>query len=80
MIHFGKKVRDTITGFEGIATGHCRYISGCNQTLITPALKPDGDFREARWFDDQRVVELDGDAITLDNAETPGADVPAPVR
>jgi hypothetical protein len=80
-IQFGTRVRDRITGFEGIATAHCDYISGCNQTLVTPPVK-DGKFEAGQWFDDQRIEVLNKGAVEvrLDNAATPGAGDPAPVR
>ena len=79
-IQFGAPCKDVITGFSGIATGHCTYISGCSQILISPAVSEDGGYREPHWFDEQRVVLREGEVIRLDNGETPGADKPAPVR
>ena len=76
----GLTVKDTITGFEGVCTGHCVYISGCDQLLVQP--KAEGkDFKEPRWFDRQRLILVDGvEEIVLNNADTPGSDVPAPTR
>ena len=83
MIEFGRKYKDKISGFEGVATGQCTYISGCDQVLLTPKAKKSGEVPQASWFDVQRVVCIDGKndkPIRLDNAKTPGADIPAPVR
>lgn len=79
-IKLGTPCKETITGFSGIATGHCTYISGCSQILITPKVADDGVFREAHWFDEQRIVTTGGEAAVLDNSSTPGPDKPAPVR
>jgi hypothetical protein len=77
----GWTIRDRITGFTGVCTGFCCYISGCAQLLVTPAIKECGDWQEPRWFDEQRVVLVDGvDRMGLDNSATPGPDAPAPVR
>lgn len=59
----GDKVRDVITGFEGIVTGHAEYVTGCDQYLLQPQIKAeakDATFPEPRWFDENRlsVVEL----------------------
>jgi hypothetical protein len=79
-IQTGSTYRDEITGFEGLCTGRCQYISGCDQALLQPPVK-DGKFEDARWFDVQRLVAVDGGRkIQLDNGKTPGADRPAPVR
>lgn len=80
MIQLGHKYKDKITGFEGTATGHVHYISGCNQTLLAPAVAADGSLRGSEWFDDQRMTPLGGDAIALDNGATPGFDRAAPRR
>jgi hypothetical protein len=76
----GTIAQDKITGFEGRVTGHCDYISGCNQSLLQPAIDKDGKFQEAHWFDDQRLVLLDAEPLRLDNSKTPGPDKPAPIR
>ena len=79
-IQLGSTVKDSITGFRGIATGRCEYISGCNQVLVQPEVNEKGDFVEARWLDEQRLTADNLPLVTLDNGETPGFDVPAPVR
>jgi hypothetical protein len=80
-INFGKKAKDIVTGFSGIITGHCAYISGCAQYLIVPNVKADGTAQDGRWFDEQRVI-IDNKAkqLKLDNGKTPGADLSAPIR
>jgi len=57
----GKKVRDEITGFEGMVTGHADYITGCDQFLVQPECKEDGKFVQNRWFDEQRLMVIGGD-------------------
>jgi len=79
MIKLGQKYLDRITGFEGFATGHVVYISGCNQVLLAPPAK-DGALVESHWFDDQRVEPIEAEVIILDNGLTPGFDCMAPKR
>lgn len=76
----GLNVRDRITGFAGIVTGHVAYISGCNQVLVVPPVKPDGSLAESQWFDEQRVEVLSTNRLILDNSRTPGPDKAAPKR
>jgi hypothetical protein len=76
----GSQYRDVITGFTGVATGHVKYISGCNQVLLAPAVGADGGLRESQWFDEQRLKPLGGDPIVLDNGASPGFDRAAAVR
>lgn len=77
----GKTVTDKITGFSGIVTGHCEYLTGCSQSLVAPKVGADGKAAESAWFDDQRLsVDENTPAVKLDNGQTPGADKPAPKR
>lgn len=50
----GCKARDKITGFEGLVTGRCSYLYGCQQWCLTPAAK-DGEVKNSNWFDEGRI-------------------------
>lgn len=76
----GNRYRDVITGFTGVATGSVKYISGCNQVLLSPQVGLDGALRDPQWFDEQRLQQVDGVRIELNNSATPGPDRAAPVR
>lgn len=78
-IELGQTVRDVITGHSGIVTGRCSYITGCNQVLVQPRLKADGDFVEPRWLDEDRAELLDVPTFEL-HPVNPGFDKPAPIR
>jgi hypothetical protein len=78
-VDMGHRGRDLITGFEGVVTGHCQYISGCNQVLLSPKVDEKGGKVDAEWFDEQRVEEIEAEPILLDNGATPGFDK-APAR
>lgn len=76
-IILGGTYRDVITGFTGVAIGHCEYLTGCNQTLITPKINADGAAKDSNWYDDQRLEICEDKIIKLDNGKTPGfADSP----
>ncbi len=76
----GLEVQDRLTGFTGLVTGICVYLTGCNQALVQPKVK-DGAFVEARWIDVQRLDRFGvAHRVTLQNRVTPGCDVPAPIR
>ncbi len=80
MIKMGMTVKDKITGFQGLVTGLCQYISGCNQVLIVPKLDKQGQPAESHWFDEQRCVRVGRTMMTLENDKTPGPDKAAPKR
>lgn len=76
----GAKVRDGITGFEGVVTGYVQYLTGCNQVLVM-GRSVEGKPADAVWFDEQRVtVDADAGHVVLDNSKTPGFDAPAPIH
>lgn len=57
MIKLGDKVKDTITGFEGIAIAKCIYLNGCvSYQVRTKGLK-DGRIIEGEWIDEQQLTE-----------------------
>lgn len=77
----GFTLRDKVTGFQGVATGHVTYITGCDQLLLVPPVDKDGKIREAQWFDTQRCQLLpDFDQVVIDNSEFTGPDKEAPKR
>lgn len=58
MVKLGAHVRDTITGFEGIATGKSEFVNGCVSVAVTRTeLSKDGEVK-IEWFDEQRIEVL----------------------
>ena len=59
----GKKGKDKITGFEGILTSACQYLTGCNRYHIQPTtLQKDGQPIEGIYFDEAQI-EILGEGI-----------------
>lgn len=56
----GKKYRDTITGFEGVATGRFEYLHGCVRWCLTRAHPEHGGPQEAT-FDEPQIEEVEED-------------------
>jgi len=54
-IELGKKVKDSITGFNGIVTGKVEYITGCRQYLVVGKSK-DNKPADSLWFDEDRLL------------------------
>lgn len=75
----GKTYKDTITGFTGVAVGHCKYITGCNQVLLSPKGSDSSVKPESQWIDEQRLEVIETELmIVLNNGSTPGSDKAAP--
>ena len=82
-IEFGVWAKDEITGFTGVVTGRCEYITGCNQVLLA-GRATDGKPGESRWFDVPRVtVDTNMPQFVMPKEATaaaPGPDTPAPIK
>ena len=57
MVELGIKVKDNVTGFEGMATARTVYLFGCVRVLVEPMQLKDGLPIDAQWFDEQRLTE-----------------------
>lgn len=76
----GKKVKDCVTGFEGIVTGKAEYLTGCEQYLVVPQTRNrDGELNDSKWFDVDRL-QIIGEGITLPQKTSNGPDMPAPMK
>ena len=82
MIQLGSTVTEAISGFTGIASGRCEYLTGCTQILVQPlGLDKDGKKKDSLWLDEQRLtVDKKKKLVSFDNSKTPGFDKPAPIR
>lgn len=61
----GHKVRDRVTGFEGIVTSVGFDLYGCVQMVVQPDLK-DGKgtkLEDAHWFDEKRLEKLSSQPV-----------------
>lgn len=50
----GKRVFDTVTGFEGKVTAYCEYIDGSSSFRVE-RLNPDGSDIVEQWFSPCRL-------------------------
>lgn len=78
MIKLGMKVRDVITGFEGIVYGRIEYLTGCTQMNVVPPVDKDGKRREAEWFDESRLEVLDEPIVLPGDRQEPKMAVATP--
>ncbi len=80
-LELGMTAKDKITGFQGMITGRCTYLTGCAQLLLIPRIvKEDGTKPGGEWFERQRLSRVGTDQLVLANDETPGADIEAPKK
>lgn len=76
-IGLGNKVRDKVTGFEGIATARIEYINKCVQFCVKPKVKEDGKMPDGEYIDvDELEIVDEGIAIEAKPAGGPQRDCP----
>lgn len=74
----GSKVRDVVTGFEGVATSRVEYLNGCVQYGVQPKCGDDGKLPEAVYLDHQRLELADAPPLSLASSNTGGPQRDAP--
>lgn len=68
----GLKVKDSLTGFQGVIAYRAEYLTGCNQYGIQPWERDkDGDVRESKQFDENRLVVLKDKPYALPKPPAP---------
>ena len=83
-IGLGQKVRDAVTGFEGIAISRVEYLNGCVQYCVKPRVGQENKMPDGEYIDSQQleVVEAMDEVIARPVVEPTGgmmADVPRDV-
>ena len=64
-ISLGDKVRDTLTGVEGIAFGRSSYMTGCDHVGIKRSgTDPNGKAFDLHWVDEPLVEVVEASAYT----------------
>lgn len=71
MIKLGDKVKDSVTGFVGVATARAEYMNGCIQYEITPNGLIEGKVGDSYWMDEQRVSKVPKGKSTVKKTVAP---------
>ena len=58
MIKLGDKVKDSITGFGGMAVARCEYLNGCVSIEVQPMGLKDGEPIKKHWIDEQNLTDV----------------------
>ena len=77
----GKRAVDKITGFSGVLTSRCEFLTGCNRYCIQPTELKDGKPIDSIYFDEDQI-DIVGDAIKPEDVqgEKNGACSPCPTK
>jgi hypothetical protein len=71
-IELWQTVTDRVSGFRGVVTGRCDYMTGCNRYQVTPKVGADGKWQDSVWFD-EHVLDVDNSVDKM-AIEQPAAD------
>lgn len=77
----GKEGKDKITGFSGVLTSWCEFLTGCNRYCIQPTELKDGRPIEGIYFDEAQIEIIGSGILAKDvTSKKPGACSPDPGR
>jgi len=74
----GDKLKDKVTGFEGIAVAQIEYLNGCRQFCVKPRIDSSGKMPEGQYIDVQQLELVDADSVTVESKDTGGKHPDAP--
>ena len=66
MINLGDKVKDTVSGFQGIAVSRHTYLQGCDRVSIQPPIDKDGKHPDCVAFDEPQIEILEAAVVKPD--------------
>lgn len=55
MVEIGSKVRDVVTGFQGVVLARTTWLYGCKRVLVASMSLHEGKPQEDVWLDVQRI-------------------------
>lgn len=54
--NLGDKVKDAVSGFEGIAIAKYSYLQGCDRICVQPPINAEGKLPSAETFDKPQLI------------------------
>jgi len=78
-IELGDKVKDKITGLDGIVTGITCWLNGCVRATVQPRLLHEGKPLEAQWFDVEQLEIMSKGEVSF-KSPPKGGPMPDPSR
>lgn len=76
MIGLGDKVKDTVSGFIGIATAKHSFLQGCDRISVQPSIDKDGKLPEVQSFDEPQLEVLKSKKVVRKKGNKPGGPMP----
>lgn len=79
----GHRVRDAVTGFEGVVESISFDLYGCVQAIVRPEQdkkKPGGEMQSSHWFDTKRLTVKSKTPVMAVPTFEPAAAVPGGIE
>lgn len=80
MINLGDEVKDSVSGFTGIAIGRSEFLNGCARVGVQPKVQKDGTLKDAVWFDEPQLTVLKKNKVKVGPRNTGGPVPSVPTR
>lgn len=74
MIQLGDEVKDTISGFSGIAVCRHTYLQGCDRISVQPKINKDGELKDSLAFDEPQLEVIKPKKVERKAPENQGED------
>lgn len=79
-IKLGDKVRDKITGLQGVAIARHDYLHGCTRWSLQPVELKDGKPVDCSTFDDPQLEVVEAGNVPAKTGREPGGPRDEPAR
>jgi len=66
MVNLGDKVRDPLSGFEGVAISSHNYLHGCTRINVQPVVDKDGKLPDTQTFDEPQLEVVTPEVVKAD--------------
>lgn len=80
MVNLGDEVKDTVSGFKGIAIGVTQFLNGCRRIGLQPPVAKDGQMKPAEWFDEPQLEVIKAGKVSTVQRVTGGPMPSTPTR
>lgn len=73
MVNLGDKVRDRVTGFEGVAVAKTTWLSGCDRFTVQPqGVTAEWKTLDTETFDVTQLEVVEAGAVQIERRDTGG--------
>lgn len=72
VVKMGDLVKDSVSGFKGIAVSEHKYLNGCTRITVQPEVDKEGKLPDSNTFDEPQLLVLKLEKVKEGRHETGG--------